>query len=714
MKLIPVFILLLSLSCTSFAQTDEVKVLLDEIVAMEGASPKNEARLVTLSEHGDQGVSVSAQMRLSQLYAQSGRFEQAEDVLNAISSQYESYSPKYKIESLLAWASFELWRNNYVELEGYARRAVGIAKSSYPELLGNSYYLLGSAFNHQKKRVKARQYLELAYQEYKITDDLQGTFNAANSLGTMHKDNGDLVNGLKYLLEAREAVEKYGSKGHRASVYFNLGDAFLASDEPLKAVDYYQKALDIDLSLNSPWYAAYDYRGLASAYINLKQYTAALNSNEKAVLQLLNVDAPLELSRTYLQQARVLEHFDDPQRRLKSLQLAEQYAQQSSSEYQVMLVNIAKGRYFIENEQFETARDLLSNALDAALDLSMETNQLEINRLLASTFKALNDFQQAYEHVEHAFVLQQKLDNEDRREKSERYKFDINLLEEQLKVNKLEQTEAAQAQVIKDQDVVKQRLLIVLSASAIVFGALIFLLVQRRRLALLKAQLFEDALKQKQKLFADVSHELRTPLTVLKLQVQALQYHLVSDVEDSYQKLASKVNEINHLIGDIYQLAQADTNSLVLNKREVSLLPLFERWQVEWKRTVEDSEFGWQCDIDVSDYRHSIDVERVKQVIDNLLSNAINYTDKPGKIKVSATFEREKLKVSVEDTAPTVSDDKLEKIFHRLYRIETSRSRQTGGSGLGLAICESLIQAHGGKIYAKQSEMGGLRIAFVV
>lgn len=714
MKLLSAFLLLLSVSFSSVAQTDEEQALLDEIVSMEGASPKNEARLTLLAQHNDQGVSVSAQIRLSQLYAQSGRFEQAESVLSTITKDYESYSPKYKTESLLSWASFEMWRNDYVKVEEYAMRAAEVAKASYAELLGNCYYMLGAASNYQKKQVEAKQYLELAYAEYKKNDDARGKFNAANSLGVMFKDNGDLVNGLKYLLEAREAVEEYGSKGHRATVYYNLGDAFLESDEPLKAVDYYQKALALDLSVNSPWNAAYDYRGLASAYLNLEQYTAALQSNEKAVQQLLDVDAPLELSRTYLQQARVLEHFDDPERRLKSLELAKVNAQASSSNYQIMSVNIAKGQYFIDTKQYAEARDLLFIALDAALELSMETNQLEINRLLATTFKALNNFEQAYEHVERAFALQQKLDNEDRREKSERYKFDVNLLEEQLKVNQLEQTEAIQAQVIKDQNVVKQRLIIVLTASAVVFGALALLLIQRRRLALLKARLFEDALEQKQRLFADVSHELRTPLTVLKLQVQALQFHLVSDVEDSYQKLASKVNEINHLISDIYQLAQADTNSLVLNKREVALLPLFERWQVEWKRTVEDSSFEWQCDIDVSEYRYAIDAERIKQVIDNLLSNAVNYTDKPGKIKVSATFSRDKLKVSVEDSAPTVSEDKLEKIFQRLYRMESSRSRQTGGSGLGLAICDSLIQAHGGKIYARQSEMGGLRVTFLV
>lgn len=276
----------------------------------------------------------------------------------------------------------------------------------------------------------------------------------------------------------------------------------------------------------------------------------------------------------------------------------------------------------------------------------------------------------------------------------------------------MQKTETEQAQAIEAQVAEKKGLVTVIIAGAIVFLALTFLLHQRRKLAMLRANLLEKSLKEKQQLFADVSHKLRTPLTTLKLHIQALQHDIVSNVEDSYDKLDRKVNEINNLISDIYYLAQADTNSLELNLIEVDVGELFDEWQEDWQSLIEGSGFSWQYTASLAEATKIIDADRIKQVIDNLLTNAIKYTDKPGTILLTAQASDEQLIVSVEDTAPTVSEDKLSKIFSRLCRVESSRNRQTGGSGLGLAICESLIKAHHGTIAAEQSELGGLRITF--
>ncbi|WP_448550866.1 tetratricopeptide repeat protein [Thalassotalea montiporae] len=709
-----VALLLLFTSAQVFAFESNYQDLLDEIVATEVPSAENEARLTALFEHQDQGVRVSAKIRIAELYWKTGRFEQAEAVLHDVSLGFDNYPPKYQVESLLTQASFESRRNNHREVEKYARRAAAIAKASHQPLLANTYYVLGNSLMAQRKVLAAKQHFELALAQYKEMKDDTGLLLTLNSLGVVHKDNGDLANGIKYLLQAREAVERGGSKGYRATVYYNLGDVFRDSHEPEKAASYYQQALEIDLELGDLGNVAYDYTGLAHAYSALEQHTKALQNNQKAIQQLVKIKAPQELSRAYLQQSRIYRDLADQTEQLKSLELAEKSAAQSQSKYQIMSVDIEKAKYSLEQQNYQQALTQLLKALAIADELSLEPVQLEVNKLLADVYQPLNDYQKANQHLSTSFALQQKLDNEDLREKSERYKGDLNLLEEQLKVSQLEQKEAEQAQAIEMQEAVKQRLVVMMLASSIVFIVLVIFLIQRRKLAVLKADLFEQALQQKQQLFADVSHELRTPLTALKLQIQALQYDLVSNVEDSYDKLAGKVNEINRLIADIYQLAQADTNAIELNQTEVELAPLFERWQADWQNTVESSGFAWGCQLALANTRKSIDSERIKQVIDNLLSNATVYTDKPGKIVLTATIENQRLVVSVEDTAPTVSEDKLGKIFARLYRVESSRSRQTGGSGLGLAICESLVKAHGGSIKAEQSELGGLKVSFVI
>lgn len=712
MKRFILFVLLVLFYSYSLASVSNPKALIADILATEVPSQENESKLIALFEHQDLGVRTTAKIRATELYWKTGKLELAENILNEMMSSFSDYTPKYQIETLLTWASFELRRNNFIEVEEYAKQASKIAEKSHKPLLGLTYSVLGSSYNLQRKFLLAKQYFERALEQYQLTKHQKGIFDALNSLGVMYKANGDLVNGTKYLLLARDAVESIGNKSDRAAVYYNLGDVFLESNEPDKAAVYYQEALEIDLALGDLGNIAYDYTGLANTFLALEKFSLALQNNQKAIQQLLQITAPQELSRAYLQQSNIYNKLNDENSRLSSLELAEKSAIQSQSFYQIMSVNIAKSKLHLDQKNFVQARNDLLEAHQVANNLSLDKSLLEINKLLSLAYQGLKNYEQANVHLNNSFKLLETLNSDDRREKSERYKRDLNLLEEQIKVRDLEQKEAALSQSLNDQKEQKQRLVIIMIVSVSVFLALAILLIQRRKLAILKANLFEQTLQQKQQLFADVSHELRTPLTALKLQIQALQYDLIANVEESYEKLAGKVNEINRLISDIYQLAQADTKSIDLNPKSIDLEKLFNGYKKDWQTTIEAKGFSWQCQLSLTNSRMSLDADRIKQVIDNLLSNSTIYTDKPGKISVCAFMQNKQLIVNVEDSAPTVSEDELDKIFSRLYRVESSRNRQTGGSGLGLAICESLVKAHGGTIKAEQSPLGGLKVTF--
>jgi two-component system sensor histidine kinase BaeS len=96
--------------------------------------------------------------------------------------------------------------------------------------------------------------------------------------------------------------------------------------------------------------------------------------------------------------------------------------------------------------------------------------------------------------------------------------------------------------------------------------------------------------------------------------------------------------------------------------------------------------------------------------LDNLLSNSLRYTDAGGVTRVLASRAGPEIRVSVEDTAPGVEPDALERLFERFYRVEASRARAKGGAGLGLAICRNIVEAHRGSIRAGAAEAGGLAI----
>ena len=104
------------------------------------------------------------------------------------------------------------------------------------------------------------------------------------------------------------------------------------------------------------------------------------------------------------------------------------------------------------------------------------------------------------------------------------------------------------------------------------------------------------------------------------------------------------------------------------------------------------------------------DEQRLRQLLHNLLDNAVRYTDDGGKISVTLNTDRQQAQLTISDSAPGASVEECNRLFERLYRMEVSRNRDSGGSGLGLAICRNIVEAHGGQIAASPGPDGGLLI----
>ena len=235
--------------------------------------------------------------------------------------------------------------------------------------------------------------------------------------------------------------------------------------------------------------------------------------------------------------------------------------------------------------------------------------------------------------------------------------------------------------------------------------------IYEKREAVNHAKMVDELLIKKNQLLADVSHELGTPLTVLKLQVEALKDDIEDDVQATYDSLDNKLSDIGHLIGDIHQLAQSDIGVLQFNFQEFNISDSFAYWRQELEDVIDKEKLSFVITNNLPEQLLvKFDRDKIKQVLTNLLTNSVKYTNKPGSVRLHAEMINDKLNLSIEDSAPGVSEQDLTNIFERLYRVEGSRSRDTGGSGLGLAICKSLIEAHQGKIFAEHSKLGGVKI----
>lgn len=213
----------------------------------------------------------------------------------------------------------------------------------------------------------------------------------------------------------------------------------------------------------------------------------------------------------------------------------------------------------------------------------------------------------------------------------------------------------------------------------------------------------------RRELMADISHELRTPLAVLRGEIEILQDGLRAPDEAALASLAHEIGRLSRLVDDLRELSLADAGALDYHMRPLDLSALAaraldavrDRYARAGMALGQDIEPGLQL---------SGDERRLEQLLANLLENSLCYTDSPGRVRLRANRCDGGIVLEIADSAPAVAPDQLPKLFDRLYRVESSRSRLHGGSGLGLAICRSIVHAHGGRISAAPSDLGGLSI----
>lgn len=211
---------------------------------------------------------------------------------------------------------------------------------------------------------------------------------------------------------------------------------------------------------------------------------------------------------------------------------------------------------------------------------------------------------------------------------------------------------------------------------------------------------------------ADVSHELRTPLAVLRGELEALQDGLRQPTPESLSSLQAEVAILTKLVNDLHQLSQSDRGALAYRKTQLDVVRLLQVAIASFHGRFQNKKMTITAHLP----EHAVifgDPDRLNQLFHNLLENSLRYTNEGGALEIIALIQEETLTLHWQDSKPGVSDEQLERLFERFYRTESSRNRASGGSGLGLAICHNIVDAHGGKISAKHSPLGGLRITVV-
>lgn len=228
------------------------------------------------------------------------------------------------------------------------------------------------------------------------------------------------------------------------------------------------------------------------------------------------------------------------------------------------------------------------------------------------------------------------------------------------------------------------------------------------------AAAFERNDTMRRNFMADISHELRTPLGVIRAEIEAMEDGIRPLALSSLAPVDQHARRLEKLVDDLHTLAVTDAGAMNYERNPVDLSLLLNGTLSSWKLRFTDAGLSLQSTVEPGPLPLVGDERRLHQLFSNLLENSLRYTNAGGMLQVSCARRLEGLIVSFDDSAPTVPEDKLPHLFERFYRADLASRGSNRGSGLGMAICRNIVEAHGGYIQARRSELGGLRIVLIL
>ncbi len=211
----------------------------------------------------------------------------------------------------------------------------------------------------------------------------------------------------------------------------------------------------------------------------------------------------------------------------------------------------------------------------------------------------------------------------------------------------------------------------------------------------------------RRQLIADVSHELRTPLTTIKGSMEGLMDGVLPANAETYQSVYREADRLQGLVEDLHELSRVESGKIELKLKSINITQLIHTAQKQMRPAFETKHISLKDEIQKNLNKVQADEDRLLQVLINLLGNALQFTPMDGSVTIDAKRQEKNVLISVKDNGVGIRERDLPHIFERFYRADKSRSRKEGGgSGIGLTIAQSLVHAHGGRIWAESEGEG--------
>jgi signal transduction histidine kinase len=226
----------------------------------------------------------------------------------------------------------------------------------------------------------------------------------------------------------------------------------------------------------------------------------------------------------------------------------------------------------------------------------------------------------------------------------------------------------------------------------------------------------DEVNRMKNEFVAMASHELRTPLTSIRGSLGLLSAGVAGELPQEAMELlaiaGNNTERLLRLVSDILDIEKIESGKTELDIKEVSMPEIVRKSVDEMGGFA--AERGVALESEIQPGNLMVDFDRIVQVLDNLISNAVKFSPEGGKVLVRARMEKGFATLSVTDFGPGIPEDFKARIFHKFQQADKTVAREKGGTGLGLAVCKTIVDGHGGKIWFESQEGHGATFVFTL
>lgn len=595
-----------------------------------------------------------------------------------------------------------------LELSSKSRHARGIANSLYHigiiRLNRDEYFMADTCF-----RSALKIYTEL--------DDPDARANCYTEMANLYNRQGNYEEAVGYLFNAQKIYEESGSRSKLARIYSLLGNIFMLRDQHEKAVEYHDKSLAINRDLIFRLGMSVNYNNLGNAYRKMDRYEEALENYKKAAVLKREIGdlvglSPLmnNIGLAYAESGRLdsalIFHLEARDLYLRNGDKSGIAASDANLAYDHLL-----------GQTYDSSIYYARKALESTLKLHNIRAVTECYRILAGAYAGKGLYRQAYEyHLLHSDYL----DSLNRQDVLTRImQMENNLINQQAqKEIALLNAEKSKQQLRMERQRSQRNLLI--AALAVFLAAVLYLVFSYRNRKRINREL-QRINETKSRFFANISHEFRTPLTLILGPLEQLSG---SNDEKDRQTAAMMYRNARRLLflnNQLLELARLEAGSVTLRVRKESLTDALKEMVYSFQSLADYRGIELTSEFPAGDDRVPFDRDKLEKVIFNLLSNALKFTPREGKVVFRASLVEgdqkhdlppkarkipgKVLHITVSDTGTGIDPKHLHRIFDRFFREEVSGGKSYEGTGLGLALTREMVEIYRGFITV-ESQVG--------